>query len=141
VKATTWAGSGPYRIGFVRYQINSVPGVAQVASVGGYPIEYQIDVDPQKTPGYGITLASCTPRWPAPIPRWRPGHHKGNAEYLIRSVGWIRSVRDIESIVVRPNLKKGTPVLVSNLAHGGPGAGVSPQRCWKRTVTRSWARW
>ena len=41
---------------YVRYQLNSVPGVAQVASVGGYPIEYQIDVDPNKLRAYGVTL-------------------------------------------------------------------------------------
>ena len=41
---------------YVRYQLNSVPGVAQVASIGGFPIEYQIDVDPNKLRSYGITL-------------------------------------------------------------------------------------
>ena len=41
---------------FVRYQLYSVPGVAEVASVGGYPIEYQIDVDPAKLRAYNITL-------------------------------------------------------------------------------------
>src|SRR5271156_1419404 len=41
---------------FVRYQLNSVPGVAQVASVGGMPIEYQIDADPNKLRAYGVTL-------------------------------------------------------------------------------------
>src|SRR5436190_392753 len=41
---------------YVRYQLNSVPGVAQVASVGGYPIEYQIDVDPNKLRAFGVTL-------------------------------------------------------------------------------------
>jgi Cu(I)/Ag(I) efflux system membrane protein CusA/SilA len=41
---------------YVRYQLNSVPGVAQVASVGGFPIEYQIEVDPNKLRSYGVTL-------------------------------------------------------------------------------------
>ena len=41
---------------FVRYQLNSVPGVAQVATVGGYPIEYQVDVDPDTLRAYGVTL-------------------------------------------------------------------------------------
>ncbi len=41
---------------YVRYQLNSVPGVAQVASVGGFPIEYQIDVDPNKLRAYNVTL-------------------------------------------------------------------------------------
>ena len=41
---------------YVRYQLNSVPGVAQVATVGGFPIEYQIDVDPNKLRAYNVTL-------------------------------------------------------------------------------------
>lgn len=102
---------------YVRYQINSVPGVAQVASVGGYPIEYQIDVDPQKLRAYGVTLGELY----AAVARSNSAVggrviHKGNAEYLIRSVGWIRSTRDIESIVVKTDMEKGTPVYVSHLA-------------------------
>jgi copper/silver efflux system protein len=107
---------------YVRYQINSVPGVAQVASVGCYPIEYQIDVDPQKLRAYGVTLGELY----AAVARSNSAVggrviHKGNAEYLIRSVGWIRSVRDIEEIVVRTDMDTGTPVLVSNLATVGLG--------------------
>ncbi len=107
---------------YVRYQINSIPGVAQVASVGGYPIEYQIDVDPNKLRAYGVTLGELY----AAVARSNSAVggrviHKGNAEYLIRSVGWIRSVRDIETIVVKTNAAKGTPVYVSNLATVGLG--------------------
>src|SRR6185295_4714416 len=87
---------------YVRYQLNSVPGVAQVASVGGYPIEYQIDVDPNKLRGYAISLGelySAVSRSNSAV----GGRviHKGNAEYLIRGVGWIRSLDDIGSIVVK----------------------------------------
>jgi Cu(I)/Ag(I) efflux system membrane protein CusA/SilA len=102
---------------YVRYQLNAVPGVAQVASVGGYPIEYQIDVDPRKLRSYGVTLGELY----AAVARSNSSVggrliHKGNAEYLIRSVGWIRSPADIEQIVVRSNPATGTPILVSNLA-------------------------
>ncbi len=73
---------------YVRYQINSVRGVAQVASVGGYPIEYQIDVDPNKLRAYGVTLGDLF----AAVTRANSAVggrviHKGNAEYLIRGVG------------------------------------------------------
>ena len=47
---------------------------------------------------------------------------KGNAEYLVRGVGWIRSLRDIENIVVKVDRKSGTPVYVSNLATVGRGS-------------------
>jgi Cu(I)/Ag(I) efflux system membrane protein CusA/SilA len=46
---------------FVRYQLNSVPGVAEVASVGGAPREYQVDVDPNKLRAYGIRARSTRP--------------------------------------------------------------------------------
>jgi len=102
---------------YVRYQLNSVPGVAQVASVGGYPKEYQIDVHPQKLRSYGVTLGelfSAVARSNSAV----GGRviHKGNAEYLVRGVGWIENREDIESIVVRVDPTTGTPVYVSNVA-------------------------
>jgi Cu(I)/Ag(I) efflux system membrane protein CusA/SilA len=102
---------------FVRYQLNSVPGVAQCASVGGYPIEYQIDVDPVKLRSYGVTLGevfSAVSRSNSAV----GGRvvHKGNAEYLIRGVGWIRSTDDIDNIVIRTDPARGTPIFVSNVA-------------------------
>jgi Cu(I)/Ag(I) efflux system membrane protein CusA/SilA len=102
---------------YVRYQLNSVPGVAQVASVGGFPIEYQIDVDPNKLRSYGVTLGeiySAVARSNSAV----GGRviEKGNAEYLVRGVGWIRNKQDIEDIVVKTNAAAGTPVCVSNLA-------------------------
>jgi len=101
----------------VRYQLNSVPGVAQVASVGGYPIEYQIDVDPIKLRAYGITLGelySAVERSNSSV----GGRviHEGNAEYLIRGVGWITSKHDIEQIVIKTEAATGTPITVANLA-------------------------
>src|SRR5512137_415674 len=75
---------------YVRYQLNSVPGVAQVSSVGGYPIEYQVDVDPNKLRAFGVTLGelfSAVARSNSSV----GGRviQKGNAEYLVRGVGWI----------------------------------------------------
>ncbi|HEV2971569.1 MAG TPA: efflux RND transporter permease subunit [Pirellulales bacterium] len=106
----------------VRYQLNSVPGVAQVASVGGYPIEYQIDVEPNKLRAYGITLGDLY----AAVARSNSSVggrviHQGNAEYLVRGVGWIKSKRDIEQIVVKADPATGTPITVGNLATVGLG--------------------
>src|SRR3954465_7767536 len=99
---------------YVRYQLNSVPGVAEVASVGGAPREHQIDVPPNKLRAYGIGLAevySAVSRSNSSV----GGRviHQGNAEYLIRSVGWIRNPRDIENTVATE--RGGTPIFVRNL--------------------------
>src|SRR5512135_2634979 len=107
---------------YVRYQLNSVPGVAEVASVGGAPREYQIDLDPNKLRAYGLSLGevySAVARSNSSV----GGRviHQGNAEYLIRSVGWIESLRDIENTVVTQ--RNGTPIYVKQLGavQAGPG--------------------
>ena len=100
---------------FVRYQLNSVPGVAEVASVGGAPKEYQIDLDPNKLRAYGISLGevhSAVARSNSSV----GGRviHQGNAEYLIRSIGWIESIDDIRDTVVTQR-GNGTPIFVGML--------------------------
>lgn len=100
---------------FVRYQLYSVPGVAEVASVGGYPIEYQIDVDPGKLRAYDVTLGELY----TAVARSNSAVggrvvQKGGSEFLVRSVGWIESLRDVENIVIKR--VDGTPVYVSNVA-------------------------
>ena len=107
---------------YVRYQLSSVPGVAEVASVGGAPREYQIDIDPNKLRAYGVTLGQLYDA----VSRSNSAVggrviHKGNAEYLVRSVGWIKGVKDIENTVVAE--RGGTPVFVKTVAtvQTGPG--------------------
>ena len=100
---------------FVRYQLNSVPGVAEVASVGGAPKEYQIDLDPNKLRAYGISLGevySAVARSNSSV----GGRviHQGNAEYLIRSIGWIETIDDIRDTVVASR-NNGTPIYVHML--------------------------
>src|SRR4029078_13422695 len=75
---------------YVRYQLNSVPGRDEVASVGGAPREYQVDIDPNALRAYGISLGevdSAVSRSNSSV----GGRviHQGNAAFLIRSVGWI----------------------------------------------------
>jgi Cu(I)/Ag(I) efflux system membrane protein CusA/SilA len=108
---------------YVRYQLNSVPGVAQVASVGGFPIEYQIDVDPNKLRAYNVTLGELF----SAIAQSNSAVggkvvQKGNAEYIVRGVGWIESIRDIEKIVIKADPEKGTPIYVSNLGTVSQGS-------------------
>ena len=100
---------------YVRYQLNSVPGVAEVATVGGAPREYQIDLDPNKLRAYGVTLGevdSAVARSNSSV----GGRviHQGNAEYLIRSVGWIENLDDIRETVVAA-ARNGTPINVGML--------------------------
>ncbi len=100
---------------YVRYQLNSVPGVAEVASVGGAPREYQVDLDPNKLRAYGISLGevySAVARSNSSV----GGRvvHQGNAEYLIRSVGWIENIDDIRETVVAQR-GNGTPINVGML--------------------------
>jgi Cu(I)/Ag(I) efflux system membrane protein CusA/SilA len=112
---------------YVRYQLNSVPGVAEVASVGGAPREYQIDIDPNALRAYGLSLGevySAVSRSNSSV----GGRviHQGNAEFLIRSIGWIRGLRDIENTVVTQ--RNGTPIYVKNL---GP---VQVGQAFRRSV-------
>ena len=100
---------------YVRYQLYSVPGVAEVASVGGFPIEYQIDVDPNKLRAYNVTLGelySAVARSNSAV----GGRviQKARAEYLIRSIGWIESLRDVENTVIKS--VGGTPITVAQVA-------------------------
>ncbi|MBM3333145.1 efflux RND transporter permease subunit, partial [Candidatus Sumerlaeota bacterium] len=100
---------------YVRYQLNSVPGVAQVSTVGGLAKEYQIDVTPERLRAYNITLGQVYEA----VARSNSAVggrivQKGNAEYLIRGVGWIRSLDDIRNTVVVE--REGTPIRVGDLA-------------------------
>ena len=98
----------------VRYQLY-VPGVAEVASVGGFVREYQIDVDPVKLRAYKLTLGSVYDA----VARSNVSAdgkvflHAG-AEYIIRGVGWLKGIRDIEGVVVTQ--RDGVPIYVRNLA-------------------------
>ena len=108
---------------FVRYQLSSVPGVAEVASVGGAPREYQIDLDPNKLRAYSVSLGEVY----SAVARSNSSAggrvvHQGNAEYLIRSVGWIENLDDIRETVIAQR-GTGTPITVGMLGtvQLGPG--------------------
>ena len=89
--------------------------MAEVASVGGAPREYQIDLDPDKLRAYGVSLGevySAVARSNSSV----GGRviHQGNAEYLIRSVAWIENLDDIRETVVAQR-GNGTPINVGML--------------------------
>ncbi len=100
---------------FIRYQIAKVPGVAEVASVGGFVKQYQVVVDPEKLRAYGIALAQVTNAIRASNKDvgGRVIEMTGR-EYMVRGEGYIRGARDIEQIVLKS--AGGTPVLVGDVA-------------------------
>src|SRR6202048_322376 len=100
---------------FVRYQLNSVPGVAEVASVGGYVQQYQVDVDPNKLRGYSLPLSVVVEA----VQRSNNNVGGNVVEQagqwsVVRGIGLIQSSADIENIVLSsPN---GIPIYVKNVA-------------------------
>ncbi|MFA5866106.1 MAG: efflux RND transporter permease subunit [Phycisphaerae bacterium] len=99
---------------YVRYQLY-VPGVAEVASVGGFVREYQIDVDPDKLRAYDIPLGdvfNAVAR--SNISVGGKVFFEAKAEYLIRGVGWLRGTKDLENVVLAE--RKGVPIYVQNVA-------------------------
>ncbi len=99
---------------YVRYQLY-VSGVAQVSSAGGFVREYQIDVDPDKLRAFEIPLSTVFDAVArSNIAVGGKVYFENNAEYLIRGVGWLRGVRDLENVVVAE--RKGVPIYIRNLA-------------------------
>jgi Cu(I)/Ag(I) efflux system membrane protein CusA/SilA len=99
---------------YVRYQLNSVPGVAEVASIGGFVRQYQIDVDPNRLAAYGLTIRDVVEA--VQMSNNNVGGkvlEKGGLEYIVRGLGLIHDVADVERIVV--TARGGTPVYISNL--------------------------
>lgn len=100
---------------FIRYQLNSVPGVAEVASVGGYVQQYQIDVDPNKLRAYAIPLSIVVEA----VQRSNNNVGGNVVEQagqwaVVRGVGLIGSVADVENIVI--GAANGVPIYVRNVA-------------------------
>ncbi|TSK07914.1 MAG: efflux RND transporter permease subunit [Geobacter sp.] len=100
---------------FVRYQLNTVPGVAEVASIGGFVREYQVDLDPNRLFAYNIKVGQVADA----IKKSNNDVggrllEQADAEYLIRGRGYVKSTADLENIVVGADLR-GTPIYVKNL--------------------------
>ena len=101
---------------FLRYSLQAVPGVAEVASVGGFVKQYQVNVDPNRLLAYNIPLNQV-------IDAVRNGNDDVGGrlleftgfEYMVRGRGYAKSTEDIEDIVVKAS-DKGTPVLLKNIA-------------------------
>jgi Cu(I)/Ag(I) efflux system membrane protein CusA/SilA len=109
---------------YLRYWIQAVPGVAEVASIGGYQKQYQVQVDPNRLLAYKIPVERV-------LAAVRDGNADsggglveiGGAEYMVRARGYARSISDLERIVVGGDAN-GTPVLWRDLATVTTGPAV-----------------
>src|SRR6266478_5921238 len=100
---------------FLRYQLNSVPGVAEVASVGGQVQQYQIDVDPNRLRAYSIPLSTVVEAVQRSNSNVGGNVIEHNGQWsIVRGVGLIGSVEDFENIVIGGS--GGTPIFVRNVA-------------------------
>jgi Cu(I)/Ag(I) efflux system membrane protein CusA/SilA len=101
----------------LRYALGSVPGVAEVASVGGYQKQYQVTVDPNRLRAYGLTLSEV-------IDAIRQSNNDvggriiefSGREYYVRGRGYIHDLGAIEKIALRASGPSGTPLLVKDVA-------------------------
>jgi len=98
----------------LRYQLATVPGVAEVASIGGFVRQYQVNVDPNKLLAYGIPLSTV-------IDRVKSSTNEvggrvlelSGTRYMIRGLGYLKSLDDLANVPVMA--KNGTPVLIKDL--------------------------
>jgi len=98
----------------LRYQLETVPGVAEVATIGGYVRQYQVRLDPQKLLAYNIPLSTVIDRVKASTNEvgGRVLDLSG-AQYMIRGLGYLRSLNDLELVAV--GSKDGAPILLRDL--------------------------
>jgi len=109
---------------YLRYQLTAIPGVSEVASLGGYVKQYQVEVDPEKLRAFRIPVMRVVEAI---------GRHNadvgarviemGGREYMIRGLGYLRSTADIENVAVGSTMS-GTPIRVGDIAtvQVGPAA-------------------
>ena len=100
---------------YVRYQLTKAPGVAEVASVGGFVRQYSVTVDPGRLRQYGVPLSRIS-EVIASSNRDVGGRviEMTETEYMVRGRGYLRGIEDIENLVVKA--EGGTPVLIGDLA-------------------------
>lgn len=98
----------------LRYELETVPGVAEVASIGGYVKQYQVQLDPNKLLAYGIPLSTVIDRVKASTNEVGGRELDMNgARYMIRGLGYLHSLNDLADAAVGSH--NGTPVLLRDL--------------------------
>ncbi|UCF71418.1 MAG: efflux RND transporter permease subunit [candidate division WOR-3 bacterium] len=99
---------------YVRFQLNSVSGVSEVASVGGYVKQYQIDVDPYKLVHYHVMITDVINAVKSSnIDIGAKVFTEGSVEFIVRGLGFIKNTRDIENIAV--GVHESVPVYIRDV--------------------------
>ncbi len=107
---------------YLRYELTAVPGVSEVAGIGGFVKQYQVEVDPNRLLAYDLSIRKVKNAIK------RSNNDVGGrlvemaeAEFMVRGLGYIKSIEDLELIALGVD-KKGTPILLKNVAdiHIGP---------------------
>ncbi|MDO8426126.1 MAG: CusA/CzcA family heavy metal efflux RND transporter, partial [Deltaproteobacteria bacterium] len=101
---------------YVRYQLTKVPGVSEVASIGGFVKQYQVNIDPNRLITYDVSLRDV-------VKAIEMGNRDvggrvvemSEREYMVRGLGYIKSIPDIEDIVLKVD-KTGTPIKIRDVA-------------------------
>ena len=104
-----------YQDWYLKYYLKSVPGVAEVAPVGGFGKQYQVNVDPNRLQAYGLSINKV-------VEAVRAGNYEssgrliefGGTEYSIRGRGYVKSVQDLEQIAVTTS-ETGTPIRLMDI--------------------------
>ncbi len=100
---------------YIKYALQSAEGISEVASVGGYVKEYQIDVDPDAMRSYGVGLQEIIMAVKkANIDVGAKTIEFNRAEYVVRGIGFIKNLKDVENIVIKTN--DNVPIYVKNIA-------------------------
>jgi Cu(I)/Ag(I) efflux system membrane protein CusA/SilA len=105
-----------YQDWYLRYALQGVPGVAEVAPIGGFVRQYQVNLDPNALLAYKLPLDKVTDAI-------RQGNNDvggrlvefSGREYMVRGRGYIKSVADVENVVLANNSDTGAPVLIKNV--------------------------
>jgi Cu(I)/Ag(I) efflux system membrane protein CusA/SilA len=102
---------------YLRYELTAVPGVSEVASIGGFVKQYQVEVDPNKLLAYGLSIRKIRQA----ILRSNNDVggklvEMGETEFMVRGLGYIASMADIGNIAVGVD-RKGTPILLKTIAN------------------------
>ncbi len=109
---------------YLRYALTAVPGVAEVASIGGFEKQYQLDVDPARLQAYGLSInAVMRAVQNANADVGAMVLELSEREYMVRGLGYLKGIKDLEQVVVGAD-DDGTPVRVADLARVSVGPAV-----------------
>ncbi|MCB0746870.1 MAG: efflux RND transporter permease subunit, partial [Ignavibacteriae bacterium] len=102
---------------FLRYELSALQGVSEVASIGGFVKQYQVNIDPNKLASYGIPLSKV--KMAIKMSNNDVGGRlleMGEMEFMVRGLGYIKSAEDLKKVAIGNSSKTGTPIYLENVA-------------------------